>query len=571
MSIEIKLLKNKQLCDKQDRRFCAEATTHGTEPATVETMQQEMDPPAFSRKDDSAMHRKLVINEAQHETRVALLEDGNIVELFIERGDESDIAGNIYKGRVQRVLPGIQAAFVDIGLNQAAFIYVDDVLGERVREFNDLIDRDEQEDMEEGLDESEVESTSSGDEYPQFLIEDLITEGQEIMVQVAKSPIGTKGARVTSHISIPGRFLVLMPTADHIGISRKIEELTERARLKQIVSDLRKEPYGYIVRTAAEGIGEDKLLKEMTFLNNLWENLQRKYKKSPTPSLLHQELNLSLRAVRDLLIHEAESLVVDSRSAYEKVLAFLDEHMPNLKDNVLLHDSTEPIFDTFNLEGDISRALRKKIWLKSGGYIVIELTEALVAIDVNTGRYVGKHNLEETILKTNLEAVKEIAYQVRLRDIGGIIIIDFIDMQKKSNQAKVVHELREAFKKDRSKTHILPMSEMGLVQMTRKRSKKPLTRVLCEPCHYCEGEGYLISKQTICYNIYREIFQESSDFMGMRLTLKVNPQIAELLHGEENRMIADLEKIIGKQIVVYPNPKFHIEEFEIFETAATPP
>ena len=513
-------------------------------------------------KDVHLMHRKLVINETQHETRVALLEDGNIVELFIERGDESDIAGNIYKGRVQRVLPGIQAAFVDIGLNQAAFIYVDDVLGEQIREFFELVDREEEDEINDGSEEPESE-------IPQFLIEDLITEGQEIMVQVAKSPIGTKGARVTSHISIPGRFLVLMPTADHIGISRKIEDLEERTRLKQIVSDLRDEPYGYIVRTAAEGIGEDKLRKEMTFLNNLWENLQRKYKKSPTPSLLHQELNLSLRAVRDLLIHEAESLVVDSRSAYEGVLVFLDEHMPNLKDNVLFHETAEPIFDTYNLEGDISRALRKKIWLKSGGYIIIELTEALVAIDVNTGRYVGKHNLEETILKTNLEAVKEIAYQVRLRDIGGIIIIDFIDMQKKTNQAKVVHELREAFKKDRSKTHILPMSEMGLVQMTRKRSKKPLTRVLCEPCHYCEGEGYLISKQTICYNLYREVLQESSDISGISLTLKVNPQIADLLHEEENQMIADLEKLIGKQIVVYPNPHFHIEEFEIFETLSS--
>ena len=512
------------------------------------------------------MHRKLVINETQHETRVALLEDGNIVELFIERGDESDIAGNIYKGRVQRVLPGIQAAFVDIGLNQAAFIYVDDVIGERVREFDELIDRDNATEPDDGSEAPDPESGSSSSDEPQFLIEDLITEGQEIMVQVAKSPIGTKGARVTSHISIPGRFLVLMPTADHIGISRKIEDLSERTRLKQIVAEQRIEPYGYIVRTAAEGIGEDKLLKEMSFLSNLWEKLQRKYKKSSTPSLLHQELNLSLRAVRDLLIHEAESLVVDSRPAYDKVLAFLDEHMPNLKDNVLLHESAEPIFDTYNLEGDISRGLRKKIWLKSGGYIIIELTEALVAIDVNTGRYVGKHNLEETILKTNLEAVKEIAYQVRLRDIGGIIIIDFIDMQKKSNQAKVVHELREAFKRDRSKTHILPMSEMGLVQMTRKRSKKPLTRVLCEPCHYCEGEGYMISKQTICYNIYREVLQESMDCSGIRLTLKVNPQIADLLHGEENQVIADLEKVIGKQIVVYPNPNYHIEEFEVLET-----
>lgn len=510
------------------------------------------------------MHRKLVINEALHETRVALLEDGNIVELFIERGDESDIAGNIYKGRIQRVLPGIQAAFIDIGLNQAAFIYVDDVLSERFETFEQLLENDEE------LPESTPEATP--DELPDTEnrytphIEDLITEGQEIMVQVAKSPIGTKGARVTSHISLPGRFLVLMPTSNHIGISRRIEDLSERNRLKDIVVNLRREPFGYIVRTAAENISDEKMASEMTFLSNLWANIQQKNKRSPAPSLLHQELGLSLRAVRDLLINEAESLVIDSRDGHEKILNFLDTYMPSLKGNVELHQSIEPIFDAYTLEGDILRALKKKVWLKSGGYIVIEHTEALVAIDVNTGRYVGKHNLEETILKTNLEAVREIAYQVRLRDVGGIIIIDFIDMQKKSNQEKVFHELKEACNKDRSKTHILPMSEMGLIQMTRKRNKKPLSRMLCEPCHYCEGEGYLISKQSICYNIYRDLLRESQDTACSRLTLKVNPKIAELLHGEESRLIVDLEKTIGKQIVIYSNPSYHIEEFEIFES-----
>ena len=304
----------------------------------------------------------------------------------------------------------------------------------------------------------------------------------------------------------------------------------------------------------------------MTFLNNLWNNIQEKNKTAPTPALLHQELSLNLRAVRDLLIDEAESLVIDSKDGYTKILDFLDIYMPRLKDNVSLYEGSEPVFNAYNLEGDISRALKKKVWLKSGGYIVIEHTEALVAIDVNTGRYVGKHNLEETILKTNLEAVKEISYQVRLRDIGGIIIIDFIDMAKKSNQEKVFHELKGAFKKDRSKTHILPMSDMGLIQMTRKRNKKPLSRMLCEACIYCEGEGFLISKKSICYNIYREIRQEGQATMGVRLTLKVNPQIAELLHGEENRLIADLEKITGKQIVIYTNPSYHIEEFEVFES-----
>jgi ribonuclease G len=320
------------------------------------------------------------------------------------------------------------------------------------------------------------------------------------------------------------------------------------------------------VRTATEGVGEEKIASEMGFLNSLWENIQRKHRSSPTPALLHQELSLNLRAVRDLLINEAESLVIDSRVGFEKIRDFLDTYMPGLKANVELHNVAEPIFEAFNLEGDISRALKKKVWLKSGGYIVIEHTEALVAIDVNTGRYVGKHNLEETILKTNLEAVREIAYQVRLRDIGGIIIIDFIDMQKKSNQEKVFHELKEAFKKDRSKTHILPMSDMGLIQMTRKRSKKPLTRLLCEPCHYCEGEGFLMSRRSVCYNLYREILRESRDATGSRLTIKVNSQLAELLHGEEGRLIAELERQTGKQILIYPNPSYHIEEFDISES-----
>jgi ribonuclease G len=303
----------------------------------------------------------------------------------------------------------------------------------------------------------------------------------------------------------------------------------------------------------------------MGFLNNLWKNIQKKFETASTPSTLHLELSISLRAVRDLLIQEVEKLVIDSKSTYDAVLAFLDTYMPNLKEHVVLYDGREPVFDAYNLEGDISRALKRKVWLKSGGYILIEHTEALVAIDVNTGRYVGKHNLEETILKTNLEAVKEIAYQIRLRDLGGIIIIDFIDMEKKSNQEKVFNALREALKKDKSKTHVLPMSEMGIIQMTRKRTREPLTRILCEPCFYCEGEGYLISRQSICYNIYREILREANDMDGTRLTLRVNPRIAELFLGEKEVLISNLERNIGKQIVIYPNPEFHMEQFDIFE------
>jgi ribonuclease G len=505
------------------------------------------------------MYKKIVINVAEHETRVALLEDGNIAELFIERGDGSDIAGNIYKGKVQRVLPGMQAAFVDIGLKQAAFIYVNEVIGGNFSPIEDFQEDDV--DGENNLPYNEYISMNRRERH----IEELITEGQEIMVQAAKTPIGSKGARLTTHISLPGRFLVLMPSSEHIGISRRIEDEEERGRLKMCVETIRENNFGYIVRTAAEGVQEEKLEYEMGFLKNLWANIQQKYQTAPSPSLLHKEVAVSLRAVRDLLLHEAEKLIIDSRTGYESILSFLDTFMPSLKDSVELYEGMEPIFDAFNLEADISRALKKKVWLKSGGYIVIEHTEALTAIDVNTGRYVGKYNLEETILKTNLEAVKEIAYQIRLRDIGGIIIIDFIDMEKKSNQEKVFNALTEALKKDRSKTHVLPISELGLIQMTRKRIRKPLTRLLCEPCFYCDGEGYLISKQTVCYNIYREILRESKDMIGIKISLRVNPEIAELLYGEESQIVVSAERIIGKQIVIYPDAALHMEEFDIFE------
>ncbi len=508
------------------------------------------------------MYKQLVINVSEHETRVAHLEDGTISELYIDRGDDSDVAGNIYKGRVLRVLPGMQAAFVDIGLNQAAFIYVDDVYNNDYKEYERMFEIDTQEE------EPETESdpdTIALENKRNFLIEELLLEGQELLAQVTKSPIGTKGARISSYISLPGRFLVLMPTSDHIGISRRIEDQVERERLRTAVQNLRTNNYGYIIRTAAEGEPIDKLASEMSFLKNMWENIDQKFEKAPSPSLLHQELSVSLRAVRDLLIHEVEKLVIDSQSTYNAVLSFLDTYMPTLKDHVVLYEGAEPVFDAYNLEGDISRALKRKVWLKSGGYVTIEHTEALVAIDVNTGRYVGKHNLEETILKTNLEAVKEIAYQIRLRDIGGIIIIDFIDMEKKTNQEKVFNALQEALIKDKSKTHVLPMSDMGLIQMTRKRTREPLTRILCEPCYYCDGEGYIISKQSICYTIFREILRQVQDMNGIRLTLRVNPQIAELLHGEENHLIAALEKTIGKQIVIYPNTTYHLEEFDIFE------
>lgn len=511
------------------------------------------------------MEKKLVINMAEHETRVALLEDGSMVELFIKRQHDADIVGNVYKGRVQRVLPGMQAAFVDIGLDQAAFIHVSDLVDPSREEFEQIFAANTLEDHGGAM---HAACNPIGNRVRKLPIEGLIRENQEVLVQVSKTPIGSKGARVTSHISLPGRFLVIMPDSEHIGISRRIEDGNERNRLKEAVIDCRNDRTGYIVRTAAEGVDPGRLSQEMGFLKTLWSTIQKRYQTASAASLLHQELNLSLRAVRDLLIHEADRVIIDARAGYEAVISFLESYMPGLVDSIELYEGNEPIFDAYNLEGDISRALNKKVWLKSGGYIVIEQTEALVAIDVNTGRYIGTHSLEETALKTNLDAIKEIAYQMRLRDIGGIIIIDFIDMEKKSNQDKIFNALQEALKKDRSKTHVLPLSDLGLVQMTRKRTREPLTSILCEPCNSCEGQGYRISWRTICYNIYREVLREAHDMLGVQITLNVNPEIAELLHGEENYLIVALELRIAKQIVIYPNANYLPEEFEIFEVLA---
>ncbi len=516
------------------------------------------------------MYRRLIVNVAEHETRVAIQEDGTIVELFVQRKDGSDIAGNIYKGRVQRVLPGMQAAFVNIGLEQAAFLHVNDVIDESYFSAGDYEKAFGVDDAEAATEELETEA----DELFEHIhnrekhIEELLREGQEILVHVAKSPIGTKGARVTSHISLPGRYLVLMATSDHIGVSRKIEGEEERRRLKEMIGVLREDRIGYIARTASEGIDSSKMSREMRFLSNLWKNILKRYQASSAPALLHKELDVSLRALRDLMTSEAERLIIDSKSAYDTIKKFIETFMPGLKNSIELYEGSEPIFDAYNLEGDISRALQKKVWLKSGGYIVIEQTEALVAIDVNTGRYVGKHNLEETIVKTNLEAVKEIAYQVRLRDIGGLIIIDFIDMEKKSNQDKIHNAFKDALRKDRSKINVLPFSEMGLIQMTRKRVKKSLTSLLCEPCFYCDGAGYQISRRTICFNIFREVLHAAQDMTAERFTLRVNPTLADYLHGEENRVIILLEQITGKRVIIYPHKEFHMEEFDIFENQA---
>jgi ribonuclease G len=509
------------------------------------------------------MSTELLINARSYETRVAVIENNVLAELQVERPSRYGLTGNIYKGRVVRVLPGMQAAFVDIGLERAAFLYISDVT-DNFEEFEAMMKEEE----DEGLEENLVELDDEVEEKPAFIqpyfnIEDLLNEGQELLVQIVREPLGSKGARITTHISLPGRHLVLMPTMDHVGISRRIEEEGERKKLRELLSSIKPDGFGLIARTASEGISKEKIKTEMDFLIKLWNNIQRKMSRSPTPLLIHQDLNITLRSVRDLFTKEVDRLVIDSLPEYEQILQFIDTFMPKLKHLVHFYEEKEPLFDAYGIEVEIERALNKKVWLKSGGYIVIESTEALTSIDVNTGRYVGKRNLEETILKTNLEAVKEIAYQLRLRNIGGLVVIDFIDMEKKGDREKVFNTLKEALKRDKNKTNVLKMSELGLIEMTRKRTRENLTQLFREPCFYCEGEGWLKSKNSICYQIFRQIEREAWEIPGDDLTLQVHPEIAGLLLDEEQPVMEELEKRIAKRISVESKEVMHLEQFKI--------
>lgn len=505
---------------------------------------------------------ELIINARPHETRVALVENGVVVELHVERKTGQELMGNIYRGRVLRVLPGMQAAFVDIGLGRSAFLYVSDVYKDFL-ELEKVMLRNSQHN-EAYIHEDQNEGRRDPLQGISFNIEDLLREGQDIMVQIAKEPMGTKGARLTCHISLPGRHLVLMPTVNHIGISRRIEDPAERERLRNLVQEIKPGILGFIVRTASEGVDRGKLKSEMDFLQQLWASIQDKMSRPGGPGLLYRDLSISLRSVRDLFTREVDRLVIDSREEYGSIMEFIETFVTRLKYSVELYEGSDPIFDSYGIEMEISRALEKKIWLKSGGYIVVELTEALTAVDVNTGSYVGTRNLEETILKTNLEAVKEIAYQLRLRNIGGLIVIDFIDMEKKVNRERVFTALKEALAKDKAKTHILRMSDLGLIEMTRKRTRENLNRILSEPCFYCGGRGTIKSKKTICCELFRDLERESAPTKeGGHIHVHVNPEIDYVLKEEEQQSIMDLERRINRRIVITAKDNLHMEEYEI--------
>jgi len=502
-------------------------------------------------------NKLIVVNATPYETRVATLESGILVELLVERRGDQNIVGNIYKGKVIRVLPGMQAAFVDTGMDKAGFLFAGDFITPQLEFDSD------------GNEEPVISNDIGIREarYPQehFLppIEGLIREGQHILVQVAKEPLGTKGARITSHITLPGRYLVLLTWSTHIGISRRIDDQEERDRLTHLVEKIRPEGMGTIVRTAAEGVSEAELKADMDYLVTLWESIRKKGEASNAPSLVHRELSLSLRAVRDLFSADMDRIVVDSEEEHARIRGFAAQFFPRIQDRIELYDGPQPVFEHYGIEIELTRALDKKVWLKSGGYIVIEQTEALTVIDVNTGKYVGRTSLEETTVKINLEAVKEIVYQLRLRNIGGIITIDFIDMKNEENREKVYQALVDTLRADRSKTTICKISELGLVEMTRKRVRESLARSLSEACPYCSGEGVIKSKKTICYEIFRALERQGAALNGKQVFLHVHPALAEELFGEERRFLEKLESRYGMKVNISASDKLHIEQYQI--------
>ncbi|CAI2719029.1 Rne/Rng family ribonuclease [Nitrospina watsonii] len=509
------------------------------------------------------MASEIIINSNSREIRVALVENHQLVEIFVEHKAKKGIVGNVYKGVVTKILPGMQVAFVDIGLEKAGFLYVGDIdagdLLDLDGEDSDRIDINEHKD---GNEESEtVQPTRSMDHIP---IQDLLREGQEIMVQVAKNPLGTKGARITSYITLAGRHIVYMPTVDQVCVSRRIEDEAEKERLKSILGEIGRNGEGYIIRTAGQGRQKEDFELDIQFLHKLGDNLTGRSESEPAPRLLYEDLNLIFRSIRDLFNEDVQRLVIDSKSDYEKCIEFCSNYLPELADKIELYKEPVPIFDYFGIEIEMNRALGRKIWLKSGGFIAIDQTEALVAIDVNTGKFVGHSDPEETILKTNLEAVKEIVYQLRLRNIGGIIIVDFIDMSREESKEIVWSALQQELRFDRSRTNILKISELGLVEMTRKRVRGSLSQTLCDPCPYCEGKGHIKSPATVCYEIIRALQRMVGNHLTpQNITIEVPPPVYDLLFEEETSYFDELEKFYGIEVHIKVNPKLHQEKYNI--------
>jgi ribonuclease G len=592
--------------------------------------------------------REIVINASALEVRVAVLEDGALTEFFLERGPHRGLAGNIYKGKVTRVLPGMQAAFVDIGLEKAGFLHVSDfydtagsmaeVIGEEDVETEPLgetggaaspegarknrtASNDARPDAA-AFDESASDDPSAEDALSEgalsdgaaaateagpsaegaaaqgggrrrgrrrrrrggahtharaharvqrkgLPIEQQLRRNQEIIVQIAKEPMGTKGARLTSAVSIPGRHLVYMPTSNHLGVSRRIASAEERARLRGAVSELGRVSGGFIVRTACEGVSKREIQRDANFLTRLWASVLRKSESSPSASILYSDLDVALRTVRDLFSSEVERLWCDDPDTYERIVQFVQQYMPRLRSRVALYQGAEPIFDHFQIEPQIERALERKVWLKSGGYLVFDQAEALTAIDVNTGRFVGKTSQDETVLRTNLEAVEEVVKQLRLRNIGGIIIVDFIDMAREADRKKVSDALREALRRDKARTSALKISELGLVQMTRKRTRESLEELLTETCPHCHGRRVVKSVPTLAAEVLRAVHREAGRRAGVdMLVVKLNPDVARYLYDHGARDLEALERRLGLKIVLRSKEGLEPGAFELGQAPA---
>ncbi len=488
------------------------------------------------------MSAELLINITPTETRVAVVENGSLQEVHIERQAKRGLVGNIYSGKVSRVLPGMQAAFIDIGLDKAAFLHASDISVH---------------------DEIKDEGAIDKAQLPVRDIRDLVKEGQDIVVQVVKDPLGTKGARLTTDITIPSRYLVFMPDSEHVGVSQRVESETERERLKELVSQFSDEKGSFIVRTAAEGIESAELEQDAIFLRRVWNKILKRKQRSGKIRCLYEDLTLAFRILRDFVGSKVERIRVDSKLAFDQLQDFVTEFVPNLKNVIEYYPGERPIFDLFDVENEIQRALERKVQLKSGGYLIIDQTEAMTTIDINTGAFVGHRNLEDTIFNTNIEATQAIARQLRLRNLGGIIIIDFIDMMADDHKRRVLHSLELALSHDRTKSNIHGFSALGLVEMTRKRTRESLEHILCDSCHICQGRGSLKTAETICYEILREVVRVNRAYDADRFVVYACASVCDYLLSEESHALGELEVFIGKQIKVQAEPLYGPEQFDV--------
>jgi ribonuclease G len=497
------------------------------------------------------MSNVLVVNSTSDETRVALVENGSISEFHIERKRERGIVGNIYKGKIVRVLPGMQAAFVDISHERAGFLHASDVYNF-------------EEDFAVYEDDSDDRQLARGRGRQRSEIQDSLDVNQEILIQVAKEPMGTKGARLTSHISLPGRYVVFMPTVSHVGISKRIESERERKRLRKIVEAHRPEGTGFIVRTVSANVSEKELVHDMQSLIQLWSEVLDKQSRVKAPYLLYEESDLIIRAVRDLVGVNLDAIVLDSPQDKERIEEFVRRYIPNFQGEIRLFAEPEPIFDAYGIESEIRSALHRRVDLKSGGSLVIDRAEALTAIDVNTGKFVGRGTShEETILRTNLEAVDEVVYQLKLRNLGGIIIIDFIDMEDVRNRDRVYRALEEALKKDRATTNALAISEFGLVEMTRKRTRESIDQYLCEPCPTCDSAGIIKSRETVAYDIIRQLRRVGYRYPEAVIQVEAHPLVVEYLRGAERKGVKECEDRLAKEVRFKGMSNYGVDQFKV--------